>query len=159
MIHHQSHQTLNLVIIWSLVPLLHKEVFDHLGQSGQHPAEVLTLTVLADDVEEPVLEVVSVGRLEHLPDEGVVPRVSIEHVDADAGVQSCDLVPVEGWDEQHLPRLQDTVLTCCRGEAGVLSKIWTITVDLTLYCFTLRSKTVGIQIIKIITKQSHLLPE
>ena len=69
--------------------------------------------------------------MEKLVQESVFSRVPIEHVDGYASVQSVhlilqmykagrrkneayfiNLVPVEGWDEEHLTRVQDTMFHC-----------------------------------------------
>ncbi len=49
------------------------------------------MSVLLHNVEDPVAEVVPVGRAEELPDEAVQTGVPVEGVHRDARVQGCHL--------------------------------------------------------------------
>ena len=59
------HQTGDLVRGGRLVPLLDEEVLDDLGEAGEDLGETLLRSVLLDDVEEPVVEMVFVWISEH----------------------------------------------------------------------------------------------
>ena len=100
----------------------------------------------------------SIRRSEHLCYEDVLARVPVEHVDGDACVQGSDLVPEEGWNEEHLSWLQDTVLTLGISEQGELVQVWGITAHLALHSLTMGTKGVGVEGIKISTEQAHLFP-
>ena len=69
------------------------------------------------------------------------------------------LVPEECWYEEHLPGFQNTILTSCIHEVRKQLKVRSFTIDLALHCLPLRAKRVGIQVQKVSTEQSHLLPE
>ena len=69
------------------MPLFYKEMFYHLRQTGQHLGETLLVSVLFDDVEEPVVEMFSVGIFEHFRDEDVISWISVEHIDGYSRVQ------------------------------------------------------------------------
>ena len=73
------------------MPLLDKEVSDDLRQPGQDLLEALLFSVLLDDVEEPVVEVVFVWISEHFRNENIFSRISVEHIDGYPRVQSCHL--------------------------------------------------------------------
>ena len=85
------HQAGDLVRGGRLVPLLDEEVLDDLGEAGEDLGETLLRSVLLDDVEEPVVEVVFVWISEHFRNENIFSRISVEHIDRYPRVQSCHL--------------------------------------------------------------------
>ena len=67
-------------------------------------------------------------------------------------------MPHECWDEKHLPRLEDAMLTPGLGELWKRLEIRAVTVYSALNSLPVRPQGIRIQAVKINPEQSHLLP-
>ena len=154
----EVNRPLNLLLARLFVPLLLEEVSHHLRQSFEHARERSTLAILLDDVEEPVLKMLLVGRSHDLAQVTAARSpVAVEHVDRDASVEGAHLVPIEGGDEEHLAGREDGLLATGVGEQGKPIQVGRVTVHLALHRFPVRAEGVRVEAREVVAKQSDPL--